>query len=90
MDEKRFSAKGVVQTSYSCLGMGIEFTEMSLNDRGVLSDILLMLSRSTNGKPVPEMLQSLFGACQSDPLTGSSVRYVVARIWQNLGNGIFN
>jgi hypothetical protein len=39
-----FRANGVVKTSYPCLGMGIEFTEIAAVDRDRLSEVLLSLA----------------------------------------------
>lgn len=51
---QRFKAEGLVRTSYPCLGMGIEFTEASLNDRAMLSQILLLLSGKAHEAPKHE------------------------------------
>lgn len=59
IDDRRFRARGVVQTSYPCLGMGIEFTEITLDDRALLSEILLTLSRSSEKGSVKEVQSGL-------------------------------
>jgi PilZ domain len=54
--ERHFRARGVVRTSYSCLGMGIAFNEISPEDRSCLKDLLLMLSERSDGTvPLPEV-----------------------------------
>lgn len=53
----RFNVKGVVRTAYPCLGMGIEFTEASLDDRAALSEILLRLSQESQATIADQMRQ---------------------------------
>jgi hypothetical protein len=47
----RFRVRGVVRTSYPCLGMGIAFGEISSTDKQYLQELLLSLSAQTKATP---------------------------------------
>lgn len=82
IDGRRIRARGVVQTSYPCLGMGIEFTEITLDDRALLSEVLLSLSRSSEKDSVKEVHSGLVAI--PPKIDARSALNEIARLFESL------